>query len=169
MIETRLEQPGDEAAIHLVNEQAFEGPGEANLVDALRKRGGFALSMVAIENDQVVGHILFSPVTIARANRPLQAVGLGPMAVLPTHQQKGIGSQLLRSALDKCRQLGYDAVVVVGHPEFYSRFGFVPAKQHNLRCGFDAPDEAFMALELQESALQGMEGLVRYPREFREV
>ena len=168
-MEIRLEKPGDEEAILFVNERAFEGPGEANLVDALRKRGGVALSMVAIENDQVIGHILFSPVTIGGANRSLQAVGLGPMAVLPSHQRRGLGSQLLQSALDKCRQLGHDAVVVVGHPEFYSRFGFVPAKRHNLRCEFEVDDEAFMVLALRESALQGIEGLVRYPPEFREV
>jgi putative acetyltransferase len=91
------------------------------------------------------------------------------MAVLPSYQRKGIGSRLLRSALDKCRELDYDAVVVIGHPEFYPRFGFVPARLKGIRCEFDVPDEAFMLLELREDALAGRTGLVRYQPEFGEV
>jgi putative acetyltransferase len=169
MIETRLEKPGDEGAIRLVNEQAFGGAAEANLIDALRERNGCVLSMVAVENSQIVGHILFCLVTIGNADPPFQAVGLGPMAILPSHQRKGIGSQLLKEGLDECRRGGYDVAVVVGHADFYTRFGFVPAKKRNLQCEFDAPEDAFMVLELRENALEGIEGLVRYPPEFRQV
>ncbi|MHC4302009.1 MAG: GNAT family N-acetyltransferase [Planctomycetota bacterium] len=165
----RPEQTGDEAAIRGLNEQAFGQPDEANLVDALRKRGAVVLSMVATDNDQVIAHVLFTKATVTEADSQFRTLGLGPMAVLPSYQRKGIGSRLLRSALDKCRELDYDAVVVIGHPEFYPRFGFVPARLKGIRCEFDVPDEAFMLLELREDALAGRTGLVRYQPEFGEV
>jgi putative acetyltransferase len=170
----RPKQIGDEAAIRDLNEQAFGQPNEANLVDALRKRGAAVLSMVATENDRVVGHVLFTEAIVAEADSQFRALGpgpmavlpSGPMAVLPSHQRRGIGSRLLQSALDKCRELDYDAVVVIGHPEFYPRFGFVPATLKGIRCEFDVPDEAFMVLELREDALAGRTRVVRYQPEF---
>jgi putative acetyltransferase len=162
----RPKQIGDEAAIRDLNEQAFGQPNEANLVDALRKRGAAVLSMVATENDRVVGHVLFTEAIVAEADSQFRALGPGPMAVLPSHQRRGIGSRLLQSALDKCRELDYDAVVVIGHPEFYPRFGFVPATLKGIRCEFDVPDEAFMVLELREDALAGRTRVVRYQPEF---
>jgi putative acetyltransferase len=165
----RAEQIGDELAIRCVNEQAFGRAEEADLVDALRKRGASVLSMVATDNDRVVGHVLFTEAIVTEANPQFRALCLGPMAALPTHQRRGIGSQLLQRALDKCRELDYDAVVVIGHPGFYPRFGFVPAKLKHIRCEFDVPDEAFMVLELREDALAGRTGIVRYQPEFSEV
>ncbi|MHC4616761.1 MAG: GNAT family N-acetyltransferase [Planctomycetota bacterium] len=165
----RPEQPGDEPAIRHVNEQAFAGPNEANLVDALRKRDAFVLSMVATDNGEVVAHILFTEVIVVGADPQSTALGLGPMSVLPSHQRRGIGSRLLESALDKCRELDYDVAVVVGHAEFYARFGFVPAGSRGIRCEFDVPDEAFMLLELKENGLAGRSGVVHYQQEFREV
>jgi putative acetyltransferase len=165
----RREETGDEAAIRDLNEQAFGQPNEANLVDALRKRGAFVLSMVATDNDQIVGHVLFTEAIVAEAGSQFRALGLGPMAVLPSYQRKGIGSRLLQRALDRCRELDYDAVVVIGHPEFYPRFGFVPARLKGIRCEFDVPDEAFMVLELREDVLAGRTGVVRYQPEFSEV
>jgi putative acetyltransferase len=91
------------------------------------------------------------------------------MAVLPSYQRRGIGSSLLRGALDECRELEYDAVVVIGHPEFYPRFGFGPAKLKGIRCEFDVPDDAFMVLELREDALAGRTGVVKYQPEFLEI
>lgn len=165
----RVEQIGDEAAIRVLNEQAFGQSNEANLVDALRERGAAVLSMVAADNDQVVAHVLFTEAIVAEADSQFKALGVGPMAVLPSHQRKGIGSQLLERALDKCRELDYDAVVVIGHPEFYPRFGFVPARLKGIRCEFDVPDEAFMVLELRKDALAGRTGVVKYQQEFLEV
>ena len=165
----RPEQIGDEAAIRVLNEQAFGQPNEANIVDALRERGAFVLSMVALDDDRVVGHVLFTEAIVTEADSQLRALGLGPMAVLPSYQRRQIGSRLLRTALDKCRELGYDAVVVIGHPEFYPRFGFVPAKLKGIRCEFEVPDEAFMVLELREDALAGRTGVVKYQPEFSEV
>jgi putative acetyltransferase len=165
----RSEQIGDEAAIRGLNEQAFGQPNEANLVDALRERSAFVLSMVATDNDVVVGHVLFTEVIVTEADSQFKALGLGPMAVLPSYQRRGIGSGLLECALDKCRELDYHAAVVIGHPEFYSRFGFVPARLKGIRCEFDVPDEAFMVLGLREDALAGRRGVVKYQPEFSEV
>ena len=169
MAEVRKERPGDEEAIRHVNEQAFAGPKEADLVDALRKRNAVALSMVALENDNIVGHILFAEVAIDQTAHELRALDLGPMAVLPPYQRRGIGSQLVRIGLDECRRQGHEIVVVVGYPDFYSRSGFTPAKLLGIECEFDVPDEAFMVFELHENALRGAKGIVRYMPEFRHI
>ena len=164
MFTVRLEQPGDEPGIREVNEEAFGEPLEARLVDALRGTPDY-LSLVATIADRVVGHILFTPIVI----EPLvdrRIAGLAPMAVRPGHQRSGIGSQLIRAGLEECRRSGYSAVVVLGHPEYYPRFGFVPAHTFGLSCEFPSPPEAFMALELVDSSLSGLSGLVRYRSEF---
>lgn len=167
MVTFRQEKPGDESAIRRINEQGFGGSEEANIVDALREANAIMLSMVALDGEDVVAHILFTEVEIVGADSQFKGLGLGPMAVLPSHQRKGIGTQLLQIALDKCRLLDYDFVVVLGHPEFYSKFGFSPAKPHGFGCEFDAPDEAFMVLELRENGLAGHSGTVHYRDEFR--
>jgi len=169
MIKFRQEEPSDYLAIRRVNEQGFGGGEEADLVDALREVNAIVLSMVAIEGEDIIAHILFTEVVVTQADSQCTGLGLGPMAVLPTHQRKGIGTQLLKIALDKCRRLDYDFVVVLGHPEFYSKFGFSPAKPHGISCEFDAPDEAFMVLELRENGLAGRSGTVHYRDEFRNV
>lgn len=169
MIKFRQERPRDQLAVRRVNEQAFGTDEEANLVDALRKTNAFVLSMVTLDNGRVVAHALFTEVVVTEADSQLRALGLGPMAVLPSHQRRGIGSRLLQIALDKCRQLGYDVVVVVGHPEFYPRFGFTSAGPRGIECEFDVPDDAFMVLELRKNALAGRTGLVKYQPEFRGV
>jgi putative acetyltransferase len=91
------------------------------------------------------------------------------MAVLPELQNQGIGSRLVREGLDECRRIGCDVVVVVGHPEYYPRFGFVPASQKGLCCEYPVPDEVFMALELKPGALANQEGLLRYRPEFKDA
>jgi putative acetyltransferase len=169
MIEICQEKPGDEGLIRYVNEQAFSRADEANLVDALRKRNALVLSMIALEDSQIVGHIAFTEVMLCNSDCEFRAIGLGPMSVLPSYQRRGIGTQLIRAALDRCRQLGHEIVVVVGYPEFYSRFGFVPAKPRGLECEFDVPDDAFMVLELRRGVLAGRSGVVHYQDEFRQV
>ncbi|HET9036717.1 MAG TPA: N-acetyltransferase [Myxococcaceae bacterium] len=162
-IAIRRERPGDEPAVHRVNESAFGGPDEAAIVNALRANGGMTLSLVAELGGTVVGHILFSPVTIEPAGT---AIGLAPMAVLPGHQRRGVGGRLVREGLELLRAAGHRAVVVLGHPEYYPRFGFIRASRFGLRCEFECPDEAFMAIELSPGALANRDGLVRYRREF---
>jgi putative acetyltransferase len=112
----RRERPEDIAAVRRVNECAFARPDEANLVDTLRMGSKVTLSLVAVEDGQIVGHILFSPVTIESGDRTFPAAGLGPMAVLPERQRRGIGSQLVKAGLKECRNAGHDCVVVLGHP-----------------------------------------------------
>jgi putative acetyltransferase len=162
----RPERPDDVAAIRTVNEQAFGGAVEAAIVDALRARRKATLSLVAMDAHHVVGHILFSPVTIASAGEDLAALGLGPMAVLPAHQRRGIGSLLVRTGLAACRDAGHGCVVVLGHPAYYPRFGFEPASRRGVRWEHPAPDEAFMILELRPGALGGRGGIARYRPEF---
>lgn len=166
MIIIRRERPEDASAVRRVNEQAFGQRAEADLVDALRQRDELLISLVAIEDEQVVGHILFSPVTVQSDGASWGAMGLGPMAVLPEHQGKGIGSQLVEVGLEECRKTGHEVVVVLGHPEFYPRFGFAPSKPLGIRWEKDVPEEVFMVTELREGALAEREGVVKYLPEF---
>ena len=169
MLTIRPETSEDVAAIRHVNEEAFGGTGEADLVEKLRSRQAFTLSLVATWEDKVVGHILFSPVIIESESLSFDAVGLGPMSVLPSYQRKAIGSQLIHTGLEECKCLGHEIVVVLGHPDYYPRFGFVPAKPKGIDCEFEAPDEAWMVLELREGALAGRRGTVEFQPEFREA
>ena len=140
----RRETPEDIEAIRHVNEEAFGGKEEADIVDALRKRGATILSLVATDKGIVIGHILFSPVAIKSESSSFPAVALAPMSVLPEYQGKGIGSELVRAGLDECRALGHELVVLVGHADYYPRFSFVPARERGIECEFEAPDEAWM-------------------------
>ena len=162
----REEQSDDVHAIRRVILEAFDGAAEADLVDKLRANGKLTVSLVAELEDQVVGHILFTEVTIDDAHRRPKALGLAPMAVLSEFQRKGVGSALMRRSLERCRELGHDAIVVVGHPEYYPKFGFLPASRYGLRCEYDVSDDVFMALELRAGGLQGRGELVRYQPEF---
>jgi putative acetyltransferase len=168
-LKIRAEMAEDYPAVHQLNEQAFDGPGEANLVEALRQSGEPYISLVAEEGDRIVGHIFFSPVLIESEAGAFKAIGLAPMAVLPEFQNQGIGSQLVRRGLEECRNIGHEVVVVLGHPEYYPRFGFIPASRKGLSCEYPVPDEVFMVLELREGALSGREGLVKYRPEFGSV
>jgi putative acetyltransferase len=162
----RAEQPGDWVAVHRVNESAFETHLEVNLVDALRQQEPAVLSLVAVHDEAVVGHIMFSPVSLSE-HPGLRIMGLAPMAVAPPHQRSGIGSALVRAGLERCKELGFGAVVVLGHPEYYPRFGFLPASRFGIGCEYDVPDEVFMMLELQPGFLDGTSGVIRYHEAFR--
>jgi putative acetyltransferase len=159
----------DILAIHRVNEQAFGGDTEADLVDRLRTTGSLILSLVAIEGQEVIGHVDFSPVRIDSTSGTKEAVGLGPLAVRPPYQRRGIGSELVRAALADLRKAGHGLVVVLGHPDYYPRFGFVPAKNHGVRWEHDAPSEAFMVKELITGTLQGVMGIAQFRPEFEGV
>ena len=175
----RPERKTDRAAIRRVNEAAFDQPAEADLVDALRSAGAVIGSLVAEVGAEVVGHILFSPAVlnshsqsggVAHSDTPASELprpiaALGPMAVLPERQGQGIGSQLVVAGLEVCRAAGYDLVIVLGHLEFYPRFGFRPAPPLGIRWEHGA-DSHFMVMELQPGALAGASGVVRYRPEF---
>lgn len=165
----RHEQPGDIDSIRRVVELAFGRTDEARLVDALRDNNKFMLSLVALIDDRVVGHILFTPVTIDSGDQSFDAIGLAPLAVLPELQSKGIGSALTRAGLEELRRAGHECVVVLGHPDYYPRFGFVPASRYGIKCEYDVADEVFMLQELRQGALAGRTGTVHYQPEFNNV
>lgn len=169
MVTIRPEIPEDRASIHYVNHEAFGRIQEADLVDKLWKRGVLTVSLVAIQDTAIVGHIAFSPVEIASKKSSFGALTLAPVAVLPTHQNNGIGSQLVIAGLEECRRLGHEIVVLAGHPNYYPRFGFVPAYAKGIGCEFKVPDEAWMIKELKQGALAGRQGKVRFQPEFREA
>jgi putative acetyltransferase len=166
-MEIRDESVGDEAAIRRLHLAAFGGDAEARLVDALRERGKAVVSLVAVEAGDIVGHVLFSRVTID-GNDSTRALGLAPVGVLPGFQRTGIGSRLIRQGLTRCASAGYDLVVLVGAPAYYTRFGFQAAQPYGLDNEYGVQDE-FMVLALREGALQGVRGLVRYAPEFAEL
>lgn len=165
----RPERPEDEAQIRQVNREAFGREAEADLVEALCRTGAVTLSLVAVRQGQVVGHILFSPMTIQAEEETYPAVGLGPLAVLPRFQRQGIGSQLVETGLASCKAAGHEIVIVLGHPDYYPRFGFRPASLHGVRWEHEAPDEAFMVVELRPGALEGKAGVARYHPAFAGV
>ena len=168
-VEIRPEQPGDEPAIRHVNDEAFGEPEESGIVDAVRAAKRSVISLVAVLGGEIVGHILFTPVTRDPGAQESRILALGPMAVLPDLQQKGIGSKLVEAGLRECAQRGYGAVIVIGHPTYYPRFGFRPGSEYHLRSNFDVPDEVFMVAELEPGALDRVTGLVRYTPEFEQT
>lgn len=169
MLTIRPETPRDLDAIRHVNERAFGQRAEADIVEKLRSRGALTLSLVAVRENDVEGHIAFSPVAVESEGSSFAAIALAPMAVLPACQRQGIGGQLVRAGLEACRDLGHEIVVVLGHPAYYPRFGFVPAGPKGIGCEFEVPEEAFMVLELREGALAGRGGVVKFQPEFSET
>jgi len=155
----------DADAVRIVNERAFGGDAEARLVEMLRAANKALISLVALHQSRVVGHILFSPITIAQSPAEFRGVGLAPLAVAPEFQNKGIGSSLMIHGLEACGRDAYDVVVVLGQTEYYSRFGFLRAKDYGLDNEYKAED-SFMVLELQSGILQKLKGLVKYAPEF---
>ena len=168
MIEIRPETVDDIERIDEINRLAFEGEEESGLVRAIRNDPEFIpqLSLVAVKNDRVVGHILFSAVKIMTSDGEVPALALAPMAVDPEYQNQGVGSELVRSGLMACSQLGHKIIIVIGHPDYYPRFGFKPAREFGLEVPFDAPDEAFLVLGLEPGVLNNVSGVVRYSSPF---
>jgi len=157
----RNQTGADDSGVRRVNETVFPTPAEAGLVERLRAEADPVVSMVAEADGAIVGHILFSPVTLS-ADSGFFGLGLGPMAVLPEFQRQGVGSALLRAGLDECRKLGCRAVFVLGHADYYPRFGFAPASRFGVVSQYEVPDDVFMALELATGALAGKAGDMRY-------
>jgi len=145
---------GERSAIRSINEGAFGCQDEADLVDKLRKEGLVLVSLVAETQERIVGHILFSRMSIETTGGSVSAAALAPMAVLPEHQRRGIGGQLIRHGLNLLRGRGEQIIIVVGHPDYYPRFGFSSEKARSLESPF--PRQAFMAMELSPGALGGV-------------
>jgi putative acetyltransferase len=168
MLTIRPETETDRQAVYKVNALAFGQEDESKLIDALRKTEHFIpeLSLVAEQDGRVIGHLLFTKVNIKTQSGDVPAISLAPMAVQPEHQNEGVGSALVRRGLDECRRLGHSIVIVIGHPNYYPRFGFSVAEEKGIRAPWDVPREAFMVIELVPGALQGATGVVEYPPEF---
>jgi putative acetyltransferase len=168
LTDIRPEEPGDIPAISELHRSAFGGETEVKIVEAVRASPAFIrdLSLVAVKDRRVVGHILLSLVPIETGGSRSYALALAPIAVLPGCQKRGIGSLLVEEGLRRCRELGHSIVVVVGEPSFYTRFGFTPARARGLEAPFPVPDEAFMVLELQGGTCGGIRGMVCYPPPF---
>ncbi len=168
MLEIRPERPADREAVWKLNEAAFEQRAESELVEAIRDTTG-ELSLVAQIDGVIVGHILFSWVVLETDGENIEALNLAPMAVLPERQNSGIGSALVEEGLAILADAEHDVVTVLGHPEFYSRFGFVPATSLGVRCELDVPDEAWLVLELKPDSLARYRGVVKFPPPFHET
>lgn len=168
------ETPEDRSAIYSINAAAFGQENESRLIDLLRDSEHFIpeLSLVARADNGPVGHILFTRLVIEGPEPEgvkYPTLALAPMAVLPSLQQSGIGSQLVREGLKRAVELGYGSVIVLGHPQYYPKFGFAPASRWGIRTTYEVPDEAFMAIELKPGALEGRAGTVVYPEAFGAV
>jgi putative acetyltransferase len=163
----RQEKPEDIDDIHALNELAFGQPQEANIIDKLRINCDNLLSLVAIENEKVVEHVLFSPVEIEGQHEIIRGMGLAPMAVLPEMQHKGIGTQLVKSEIENLRKMQCPFIIILGHPEYYPRFGFERASLYGIKCQWEGiPDDAFMILWLDKSKMNRVSGLAKYRDEF---
>ncbi len=164
-IEIRKERPDDIPSVSDVNRRAFGQEQEASIVEALRSNGAVSLSLVATLDSRVVGHLMYSPARIGE----LTGAGLGPVAVLPEHERRGIGIQLIEAGNRQLQNVGCPFIVVLGHADYYPRFGFKPARPLGLTCEWDVPDDVFLVLVLDPGRMQGVSGLVRYRPEFSTV
>jgi putative acetyltransferase len=167
-ITIRPEKPEDYETVRAVNLAAFDTSVEADLVDAMREAPEYVpeLSLVAELNGQIVGHALFSEVTVEQKSGDLRALSLGPIAVMPDHQRKTIGSQLMEAGHKRGRERGYPFVVLIGHPWYYPRFGYVQARQYGMETIWEVSDPVFMVCELEPGALEHAAGRIRYPEPF---
>jgi putative acetyltransferase len=152
-------------AIRELNKRGFEQAQEANIVDALRANGAASLSLVATLNDLVVGHIMYSPAEVGQ----LTGAALGPMAVLPEHQRQGVGGKLIEAGTRQLKDAGCPFIVVVGHADYYPRFGFRPARPLGITCEWEVPDNVFLLLVLDPERMRGVAGMAKYRHEFSTV
>jgi len=166
LIEIREERPDDVAAVRELNRRAFGQDQESNIVDALRANGAALLSLVATLNDRVVGHIMYSAVSVGGN---VKGAVLGPMAVIPERQRQGIGSKLIEAGNQNLKNADCPFIIVVGHANYYPRFGFRPASEHGIKCEWDVPDDVFMLLVLDQVKMEGVSGLAKYRDEFSSV
>lgn len=167
-IKVRAEAPDDFRAIDVVNLSAFEGEAEAQLIGELRSSPVFIpdLSLVAELNNRIVGHVVLSKVQLKSSKGTSEILALGPMSVVPSQSHRGIGSELIEAAVARAKPLCFSAIVVAGHPDYYQRFGFRPAKEWGVTCNLPIPEDALTAMELVEGALAGG-GQVEYPELFK--
>ncbi|QFT87968.1 Acetyltransferase (GNAT) family protein [Bacillus sp. THAF10] len=159
----------EEVVRRAFSHEKFSDKQEHFLVSRIRKSGEFIpeLSLVAVTpNSEIVGHILLSKIKIVDVEQEIESLAMAPVSVIPEFQHQGIGSRLIHTSLHRAKELGHSSVIVLGHQDYYPKFGFKPASLWNIKAPFDIPDELFMALELQKNSLQHVQGVVQYPRAF---
>lgn len=170
MITIREENTQDHEAIRGINKQAFAAEGESRIIDNLRDNCSDIISLVAESDGQVVGHILFSPVTVSHGGSEIVGMGLAPMSVHPDYQNQGIGSKLVQQGLQRIIQTDCPFVIVLGHQHYYPRFGFEPAVKFGLQSQWEGiPDEVFMAMILDQPRMSGISGIATYRHEFNDA
>jgi len=163
----RNEKIEDHEAVRDVNLKSFPTDVEATLVEKLRSSMD-TISLVAVHEDKVVGHILFSPLTIENDKESFPALILAPIAVIPEYQKQGIGTKLVESGTTECKNQGHSIITLVGHPEYYPRFGFKSAEQNGIEHPFEVPEDVFMVYELVPDALSSVNGVLKYSTPFEE-
>ena len=168
-IRIRQEVKEDHKRVYEINKMAFGQENESKLIEKIRKGPNFVpeLSLVAEKDNEIVGHILFSKIKIVGESE-FETLALAPMAVIPKLQKQGIGGKLIKKGIEKAIELGFDSIIVLGHKDYYPKFGFQQASKWGIKSPFEVPDEAFMAIELTEKALESRAGVVQYPQEFME-
>lgn len=170
MLIIRQEEPRDYEAVRIINDKAFNQPVEGNIIETLRKSDAMILSLVAEHGNKVVGHIFFSEVSLDDHPEITGAMGLAPMAVLPEYQGMGIGKELVGKGIEMLKNRAAPLIIVLGHPEYYPRFGFEPASGYGLKCQWQGiPDEAFMVLILDREKMKNVSGVIRYREEWNEA
>lgn len=150
-------------------DEEYSDQKEHFLVNRIRQSDAFIpeLSLVAVNpNKEIIGHILLSKITIVNGDNIADSLALAPVCVAPEHQKRGIGSQLIQEAIKMAKELGHQSVIVLGHKDYYPKFGFKQASSWNIRAPFEVPSEVFMALELAENSLQNVQGVVQYSEAF---
>ena len=169
MVSVRYEKPEDIPLIYSVHEKTFKRDAEGRLADRLRRACADHISLVAEDNGTIVGHVMFTPVLI-KNDKEIRGMGLAPMAVLPTHRRRGIGTLLVQSGLQILQKKGCPFVIVLGHPDYYPRFGFQPASRFNIKSQWEGvPDEAFMILVMDEEAMRNVSGIALFRDEFNKA
>ncbi len=173
IIKIRTEEKSDHQAVFDLTEKAFAGMkysegDEHFLVERLRKSDAFIpeLSIVAEYKGNIVGHILLTKVKIVNGEKVCESLAIAPVSVLPDYQKKGIGGNLIETAHQKAKELGYKSVVLVGHEDYYPRFGYQLASKYGIKFPFEVPDINAMAIELEKGALKNVSGEVQHPKEF---
>jgi predicted N-acetyltransferase YhbS len=168
-IETETE--GDYEKIARLHAIAFNGDGEAKLVEKLRRTPRYIreLSLVAKYRNAIIGHVLFYPIKIKTCRNMCDSLALAPISVIPRFQNRKVGSKLIKEGLEKARKLGFKSVIVVGHPNYYPRFGFEKASKYGISASLDVPDDALFAMELEKDGLKDCSGTIEYPSEYYEV
>jgi putative acetyltransferase len=170
MIEIREEIKDDFKAIREINDNAFHQPQEGNIIDKLRDSGCGILSLVAVKDNEIAGHILFSPIELEDYPELSGGMGLAPMAVPQKYQGQGIGSMLVREGIKRLKEKSVPFIIVLGHKHYYPRFGFEPASKYGIKCQWEGvPKEAFMIMILDRDKMKNIKGVAKYRDEFNEA